>query len=252
MLNWSFDSNGGLDSLDIRCTHESCHWNEKGQRLPVYTVDDEIYEITPSLLIGTVDKFAQVIDYQRVRSLFGRGAHSYRPPQLIIQDELHLISGPLGTMTGLYETAIDELCSIGGTRPKIVASTATIREARNQIRSLFDREACLFPPPILDHDDSIFAVPAGDGEGRLYLGITTTGRSAKFTLQAVAASLFQSVCQLSLGQGEIADWYSTVVNYFNSLRELGGSVVLLQDDVLRSIGSYATKRRVRTQDPLGK
>ena len=208
----------------------------------MYTVDDEIYEITPSLLIGTVDKFAQVIDYQRVGSLFGRGAHSYRPPQLIIQDELHLISGPLGTMTGLYETAIDELCSIRGLDQNRGLDCHN-REARNQIRSLSIGKHVI---AILDHDDSIFAVPAGDSEGRLYLGITTTGRSAKFTLQAVAASLFQSVYQLSLGQGEIADWYSTVVST-SILRELGGSVVLLQDDVLRSIDHYA-KRRGETQD----
>ena len=65
------------------------------------------------------------------------------PPDLIIQDELHLISGPLGTMVGLYESALDELCVIEKdgkpVRPKIVASTATVRRAETQIRALFNR-----------------------------------------------------------------------------------------------------------------
>ena len=100
--------------------------------LPVWTVDDDIYRERPSLIIGTVDKFAQIVRKKETVSLFGTDG-KYLPPDLIIQDELHLISGPLGTLTGLYETAIDHLCSSNGHKPKIIASTATIREANSQI-----------------------------------------------------------------------------------------------------------------------
>jgi hypothetical protein len=67
-----------------------------------------------------------------------------RPPDVIIHDEFHLISGPLGTMVGLHETAVDALCSWADredprVRPRVVASTATVRRAGDQVRNVFMR-----------------------------------------------------------------------------------------------------------------
>src|SRR5690606_4800189 len=122
------------------------------------------------------------------------GVRTGAQPQLILQDELHLISGPLGTLSGLYEAALDLILSHDGSKPKIIGSTATIRRASEQVLALFDRATCQFPPPGLDARDSGFAVPDPDpnAPGRLYLGVSTAGRSAKFALQAVSASLLQS------------------------------------------------------------
>ncbi len=159
---------------------------------------------------------------------------------MILQDELHLISGPLGTLTGLYETALDLILSADGTRPKIIGSTATIRRAPEQVLALFDRKTCQFPPPGLSADDSGFTVIDKKLPGRRFIGITTAGRSAKFTLQAVAASLLQSA---SAGLGpEDRDHFWSLVAYFNSLRELGGALVLMQDDVHDSIQLFAQAR----------
>jgi hypothetical protein len=177
--------------------------------IPVLVVDEEIYRRLPALLISTVDKFAQMPWNPQVQMLFGRvtgrcSRHGFRspethdadqhpksgalppaktadhgalrPPDLIIQDELHLISGPLGTLTGLYETAVDDLCSwdVGGrrVRPKVIASTATVRRAREQMHALFGRELSVFPPQGLDAEDNFFAVQRSTKElpGRVYVG----------------------------------------------------------------------------------
>jgi hypothetical protein len=222
------------ERIVARCTDASCVWGQDNKCLPVWTVDEDVYRERPSLLIGTIDKFAQVVRNSATVALFGTDGKT-QPPDLIIQDELHLISGPLGTIAGLYECAIDELCSREGSRPKIIASTATIREAQAQIKALFDRDTGLFPPPIIDYDNSGFAVVDPEGPGRLYVGLTTAGRSAKYSLQATSASLIQSAT-VAYGSGEPgSDWYTTLVAYFNSLRELGGALVLMQDDVDRTL-----------------
>jgi len=230
------------DCIRVSCSGENCVWSASANgHLPVWTVDEDIYRERPSLVIGTVDKFAQIVREPRTAALFGIDQIAL-PPDLIIQDELHLISGPLGTLTGLYEVAIDRLCRReDGTRPKIIASTATIRQAGSQIRSLFDRETCLFPPPIIDAANSGFAVEDRNAPGRLYVGVTTAGRSAKFTLQAVSATLLESAASGSLTDIE-RDPYWTLVTYFNSLRELGGALVLMQDDVPSSLVDYASRR----------
>lgn len=207
--------------------------------LPVWTVDDDVYRERPTLVVGTVDKFAQIVRNPATNGLFGVAAGT--PPDLVIQDELHLISGPLGTVAGTYEAAFDLLFSAGGAVPKVIGSTATIRRASEQVRDLFDRVACQFPPPAIDHHDSGFAVHNPASTGRRYIGVSTAGRSAKFSLQAVAASLLQSGAA-AFATPKSQDPYWTLVGYFNSLRELGGALVLMQDDVTDSIRLYADAR----------
>lgn len=235
-LLWTADTS--TRTVFAKCEDPDCLWHARP--LPVWTVDTDIYREQPSLVIGTIDKFAQVARNPDTRSLFGR-VNGRRSPDLIIQDELHLISGPLGTLTGLYECAIDMICSREGRRPKVIASTATIRQATSQIRALFDRDTCLFPPPILDAGNSGFAVEDATDPGRCYLGITTAGRSAKFALQAAAASLMQSANCPAMPATDRDDFW-TLVAYFNSLRELGGALVLMQDDVGDSLRNYGERR----------
>ena len=221
-----------------RCPSKNCSI----EKIPVYTVDEEIYKELPSLLIGTIDKFAQIARNPNAVRLFG--LHTpHDPPNLIIQDELHLISGPLGTMTGLYEVAIDKFCSKGNVKPKIIGSTATIRQAKEQIKNLFCRDSYQFPPPIIDADNSCFAkLDKDEKKGRIYLGITTAGRSEKYVLNAVSASLLQSIEDPLFSEEDFYN-YSTLVAYFNSLRVLGGALVVMQDDVDKTLLAYASRRK---------
>jgi hypothetical protein len=234
------------ERIVVACENQACP--VRGD-LPIWTVDEDIYREVPSLLIGTVDKFAQIVrKASETARFFGDGQPSHDPPDLIIQDELHLITGPLGTLTGIYEIAIDELCSRTVTgpegpvtiRPKVIGSTATIRRAREQGLQLFNREVSQFPPAILDAANSCFAVRDTAAPGRLYVGVTSAGRSPKFTLQATCASLLQAV-EVGGDRSKLDPWW-TLVAYFNSLRELGGALVMMYDDVPASVRLYAALR----------
>jgi hypothetical protein len=238
--------------------------------LPVLVVDDEIYRHPPTMLIATVDKFAMMAWRGQVRTLFGKatqecarhgllwpdgecnGKHNakgplprvdvknikpIRPPDLIIQDEFHLISGPLGTMVGLYETAIDELCTwnVGEKyiRPKVIASTATVRKAEEQVTNIFLRQVQIFPAHGLDVEDNFFSVQRSVTEkpGRRYLGICSPGSSRPAVLIRVYVAALTAAQALFEKFGQAADPYMTLVGYFNSLRELGGMKRLCEDDV---------------------
>lgn len=236
-LRWSQASSDA--PVLVHCVKSGCVFGDSETPLPVWTVDEDVYQMKPTLLIGTIDKFAQIVRKPSVNSLFGLDGG--KAPDLIIQDELHLISGPLGTLAGLYEVAFDLMLSAQGRKPKIIGSTATIRRAAEQVRALFNRETCQFPPPAIDHDDSGFAVKDGSAPGRRYVGIASAGRSAKYTLQAVSASLLQSG-SAGFATRRAADPYWTLVTYFNSLRELGGSLVLMRDDVSDTVGTLAALR----------
>ncbi|WP_373491034.1 helicase-related protein [Parasphingorhabdus sp.] len=238
-IGWSQESTTA--PVIARCNNKEC--NLFGD-LPVWTVDDDVYRERPTLVVGTVDKFAQIVRNPDTNGLFGIGVGN--PPDLVVQDELHLISGPLGTVAGTYEAAFDLLFSSGGHKPKVIGSTATIKRATEQVRDLFDREACQFPPSGIDHDDSGFAVHDLKSKGRRYIGVSTAGRSAKFTLQAVAASLLQSA-MAAFDSPKKSDPYWTLVGYFNSLRELGGALVLMQDDVTDGIDLIAQARKEKAR-----
>ena len=150
------------NTVVFKCPDSSCDFKDG---LPIYVIDEDIYEKKPTMVIGTVDKFATLAWKPEARSLFGfnfNGERVNSPPGLIIQDELHLISGPLGSMVGLYETIVEELCTDRRFNPpilpKIVSSTATIRQYEKQIKSLYAREnITLFPPPGLEDGNSFFS-----------------------------------------------------------------------------------------------
>jgi len=213
--------------LITRCTNTGCEFAEG---LPLKVVDEEIYADPPTIIIGTVDKFASMAWEPAMKSIFGIGQGTYDPPDLIIQDELHLITNALGTVTALYETAIDYLCRRDGSPVKIIGSTATIRRASEQTGKLFNREALQFPPSGTDADDSFFYRTDTENPGRTYLGIHAQGRSPKHSLARLAGNCVQS----NMSQPEeLKDLFYTLVMYFNSMRELGGALVLLEDDVPR-------------------
>lgn len=211
------------------CPNAGCEFHDD---IPIVCVDEELYETPPSMIIGTVDKFAMLPWKPRMARLFGIG-RPVRPPSLIIQDELHLIGDALGTMTGLYETAIDALCTEGSIPPKVVGSTATIRRAERQVRAVFLRDVTQFPPSGLDHQDSFFYQEDTTVPGRLYVGVHAQGRSPKHSLARLIGTLAQAAGGITDRKARDHLW--TIVAYFNSLRELGGAWVLGLDDVPKYI-----------------
>lgn len=213
------------------CPHEDCTFTNN---LPIQVVDDELYEKPPTLLFGTVDKFAMMPWDGRIGAFFGTNSKN-RSPELIIQDELHLISGALGTMVGLYETAIDSLSQSKGIAPKIIASTATIRKAKEQCSELYNREVVQFPAPGLNAEDSFFAredsIDHTNGKyGRKYVGIMPSGKTKAMTEIRAMAALLQKTYTMDLPD-DVKDKLWTLTVYFNSLKDLGKASTMVEDDV---------------------
>jgi hypothetical protein len=241
----------------FRCPDIQCVFGGLRSELPILVVDEMIYLERPDIVIGTVDKFAQMPWNEKTRALFGfegSGDRIASPPNLIIQDELHLISGPLGSMAGLYEVAIQDLCTdhrkSNPIRPKIVASTATVARYQQQIQSLFGRNlSVLFPPPVIDSDDNFFArIEKIDGEnapGRKFVGVFAPGFGSFQTIQVrVGSSLMQSPLKLP---EEDRDPYWTGLWFFNSIRELGNTISLLQSDIRDYMYAIVLRDQLQSQ-----
>lgn len=243
---WGYAMNG--KHFYMFCPHEDCDFTK---RLPIQIIDEELYSNPPTLLFGTVDKFAMMAWDGRIGAFFGINSEN-RSPELIIQDELHLISGALGTMVGLYETAIDGLSSLKGVKPKIIASTATIRRAKEQCSVLYNREVVQFPAPGLDAEDSFFAkedvIDHRSGKyGRKYVGIMPSGKTKAMTEIRSMAALLQKAYTMKLPD-EVKDKLWTLTVYFNSLKDLGKASTLVDDDVkdfiIRTANRMFTSRRL--------
>ncbi len=232
-------------SFRMFCPSPACRFHAQ---LPISVVDEEMYGAPPTMIVGTVDKFAQLAWSESGGAFFGLGR--FAPPSLIIQDELHLISGPLGTTVGIYEAAIEGLLSLAGAMPKIVASTATIRRSDDQVQGIFGRPVSLFPPAGLRAADSYFARENRDRPGRLYVGVMSQSHTPSTSLIHLSAGLAQAPVHLSL-EGDELDAYWTQVIYHNSLRELGKTVTYARDDIPARVGVIAAdeaRRRDLTDD----
>lgn len=238
-----YSVNGKTTRMVVRCNRGDCPFSKRA--MPIHFIDDCLYCHLPAFVVATVDKFAQVPLQERAGRILGAGTGK-NPPDLIIQDELHLVSGPLGTMTGLYEAAFQRICEKNGIPPKVIASTATIRNAAAQILSLYGREHTQFPPSGTSMRDSFFAVEASADElpSRLYCGVMGGSFTTTTMLIRVNAALLFATRYLSTaGYGdEVIDNFWTLTDYFNSLRELGGSYVRILDDVRGRFAYLANKK----------
>jgi hypothetical protein len=230
---------GAEDRIQFRCEDPDCDFSG-AEGLPLEVVDEGIYERPPTLVIGTVDKFALMPWEPNSRLLFGiDNPEALEPPSLIIQDELHLISGPLGSMVGHYETVIDEFSTNLKTSvpAKIVASTATIARATEQIQAIYGRPTLLFPPQGLVAGESFFAFEGLGIAGRTYVGVLATALSSHVTAQVRTLATLLQAPALVEGPDEAIDPYWTLMVYFNSLRELGRASTLVQADIREYLNS---------------
>lgn len=229
-------------SIVFRCRNSvnHCEFSSKDFNLPLFVVDEAIYETKPTLLLGTVDKFAMLPFRPQAQGLFGyENGVKKTSPDLIIQDELHLISGPLGSMVGHYETLINELCvtrTAGGEiHPKIVASTATISRAKKQCNALYGCGAdkvFQFPPSGLDAGNSFFAKEDKKKNGRQYVGILATASSSDATTAIrLYASLLYGAKAMEVESEDQRDPYWTNIGYYNSIRELGQAATWIRADI---------------------
>jgi hypothetical protein len=265
--------------------YERIFWSPfiKDTRIPIpaYTVDEQIYSRCPTIIISTADKIARLSFEPRAAALFGtvdrynpyygyrrddlypkdylksclsddKKIKSFLPPDLIVQDELHLIDGPLGSMFGLYEAIVDAIIKVAGGSPKFIASTATIKNAHNQVKMLFAKNLFQFPPYGLDIDDSFFVKEISFKEGwhktqpgRIYMGIYAPGMGP-MTPPIRIWSRALKVPNDNLDSPELK-YFWTLVGYFNAIRELGGGRALYREDIEERINDIS-KETVRNLD----
>lgn len=217
------------NSFKIKCINNTCTFSNE---LPIYFVDDKIYDTPPTLLFATVDKFAMISHREEGHKLFNSLEKHKLPPDLIIQDELHLLSGPLGSITGIYESIVELLSTKGNRKPKIIASTATTRNTAHQVEMLYgNRELNIFPPMGLSYNDNFFSFVSNDSK-RKHIGFMPTGKTGLNSQIQILGNLFIARIELfkylieneNLSHEECVNkmnYFWTIVSFYNSLRDVG-------------------------------
>ena len=252
-----YQLSGKPKTLRFICADQTCEFSDDEAPLPIWITDEDVYSEKPSFILATVDKFARMAWKPEARAIFNLDSAGNRigpPPALIIQDELHLISGPLGSMVGLYEPVIEELCTDRRhpteVKPKIIASTATTRKYANQIFALYGRPAVtLFPQAVSRANETFFSsvdleIDGSPKKGTLYLGVNpATYQTGQMAASVVAAVLLQAP-NLRPESDLQMDYYRTSMWFFNSLRELGMTLTLMNSVVLDRIRGMSLYRRL--------
>ena len=212
-----------------QCINDNCAFHSE---LPIYFVDDKIYQNPPTLLFATVDKFAMLSHREEGHLLFNSLITTKLSPDLIIQDELHLLSGPLGSLTGLYESIVEMLSSKDGKKPKIIASTATTRNTEHQVAMLYgNRQLNVFPPMGVTYNDNFFSF-VSDNSKRKHIGFMPTGKTALNSQLQIIGNLLLARIELfryflkkeNLSKEEAIkkeNNFWTIVSFYNSLRDVG-------------------------------
>jgi hypothetical protein len=247
----------------FRCTNQDCDFGQTvGGIIPCNVVDEALYADPPTLLIATIDKFARLAWEERTNAFFGNNGN--RPPELVVQDELHLIAGALGTIAGLYEAALDTVLVQRGIHPKYIASTATIRMADQQVRRLYGKDVAVFPPPGLSCEDSYFArtVPLSEKPGRLYVGYLAPmlgrqpiGKTPSNIVPLAAALLLvpEVIFADQEDRNALLDAWWTQVVYHGSLRGVGSSHNAFSNDVREYLRRYSEEvNEANRKDPKTK
>lgn len=230
------------------CGNPGCDYHDEDTPLPLNLFDDEIYAEPPTLLFGTVDKFAMLPFKPEAKALFG--GESYSPPELIIQDELHLITGPLGSTVGLYETAIFDLCCTDTSKPKIIASTATISHAKQQCNALYgcgEENVFQFPVQGLTYDDCFFAEEKTDAIGRKYVGLYGAAAPSSATASIYTFAAFLYAAKAICHSDKEKDPYWTNLSYFGSMRELGQAATWYIADIKERLEVIYRNRLLSSQ-----
>ncbi len=236
-------------SFRFYCCNSDCAFGAADKPLPCNVVDEALYENPPALLIATVDKFARTAWEEQAGAFFGTAG--VRPPELIVQDELHLITGPLGSIAGIYEAGFDTLLAERGARPKYVASTATIRMAKQQVRALYARDLAVFPPPGLSCDDTFFARVDRCRPGRLYMGYLAPLLDQQHCLAPLAAALLlgpETIFRGEIDDDQLLDAWWTQVLYHGSLKGVGNSENAFATDVRDFVARMVAEQRETTAE----
>jgi hypothetical protein len=226
---WSHGFDADSKVFRIRCLNQCCPFSKK---LPVQVVDEMLYKEPPTLLFATVDKFAALAFQEKGHVFFNSLNNEGMPPDLIIQDELHLLSGPLGSIVGIFESVIELLSTKNGTAPKIIAATATTRNTNRQVCQLYGgKEVNIFPPAGLNYDDSFFAREDKNKGRRKYIGLVPTGKTTTDTQLQILAHLITARLEVYNNFQEQTDNYWTIVSYYNSLKDVGKISNKIGDEV---------------------
>ncbi|MGB3161315.1 MAG: helicase-related protein [Carnobacterium sp.] len=239
------------NEIHAYCPDSSCSFRDK---LPIYFIDEQMYKKPPTFLIGTIDKFVQLTWKPKARTFFGinnEGNRQFTPPNLIIQDELHLIAGPLGTLSGMYECLIEELCTDRrgniDIMPKIVCATATIKAYDEQILALFGRpKAFLFPPSGVNINDNFFSTVDKDNSGknkpgRKYVGVHPFTQGRLQTEVQTTSVLLEQVSHL---MPEEREPFWTILSFYNTLNDIGKALTLSEQDIPYHMKQYYETKNI--------